>query len=383
MSVSSLFAGKIRFLLVRIISPAILNGIYFFISRKERTLLLIKNDGIGDYILFRNYLYFLRNSAKYKHHQIYLLANLTGKDLAMHLDAKVIDGFFWYSDSYFLKWNLVKLLSGLQRLRLETIIYPNYSRKYTTDWLVKNIRAKNKIAVDGDCINEPVTLKHKTNSYYSELINVDVVPLHEFDRNKQIFEALTGEKHQPKSPVIRRADLPIVPNNSVVIFFDASSAEKKWSPVNFNTLCRLILSAFDTNIILIGGTNDEQEIAVISNGIPANKLSNRRGLDLIGLCALIGGANLLISGDTVAVHMAAALSVPAVCIAKGDLYGRFVPYPPHVFAKIYTVFPDGYIADRRNYGQYSSLDINKVRAGEVCQTIKKILTGRESENRTT
>src|SRR5712664_1103973 len=110
MSAIKFFETKIKFLLIRLVAPAIINLIYSCIPRQKGTLLIIKSDGIGDYILFRNYLHFLKSSKKYKNHKIYLLANLASKDLATHLDSEIIEGFYWHSDGYFLKWNLIKLL---------------------------------------------------------------------------------------------------------------------------------------------------------------------------------------------------------------------------------------------------------------------------------
>jgi ADP-heptose:LPS heptosyltransferase len=372
MAIISLVENKFKFLVFRIAAPAVLNIFYSFFPGKEKTLLIIKNDGIGDYILFRNYLHFLKNSQKFRDFKIYLLANETSKDLAEYLDGNVVDGFFWYAESYFLKFKLVKLLVNLQRLRLHTIIYANYSRKYTTDWLVNNIKAKVKTAVDGDTINEPYSLKLETNHYYTELIQADNTPLHEFLRNKQIFERITAEKCPYEKPVIETANLKITPNNSVVIFTGASSADKKWSPLNFNKLCRLIIAGLKTNITIAGGIDELQVAREISDQIPGDQLSNRPGLNMIELCELIAGAKLLISGDTVAIHLAAALSVPSICIAKGDLYGRFIPYPRAVFDRIVTVFPRSFMPGPTSYGQWSTSNINDLLPEDVYFNVKKL-----------
>ena len=365
---------KIKFLLIRRVAPALINLMHSCIPRQKGTLLIIKNDGIGDYILFRNYLYFLKNSKKYENHKIYLLANLTSKELATSLDSEIVEGFFWYSDGYFLRWNLIKLLFNLQRLRLETIIYPNYSRKFTIDWLINKVNAKNKLGVDGDEINEPFELKHKTNQYYSELISVSAGPLHEFERNKQIFEVITGEKCYFEKPYIEKDKLSITPNNSIVIFPGASVSDKKWASTNFNKLCLQIIEQHNTHIILAGAKDDIEQGKQISNGIPEEKFSYQAALNMIELCELIGGANLLISGDTVAIHIAAALGIPAVCISKGDLYGRFIPYPPRISDKIYCVFPRNFVAGSKNHNKYSPFIINDVLLEDVFDTTAMALT---------
>jgi ADP-heptose:LPS heptosyltransferase len=372
-------ANSFKFILIRKLIPVILYMLFFFALRRKKTLLVVKCDGIGDYLLFRNYLYFLKTSERYRHHKIYLLANTGSKDIACHLDSKIVDGFYWYSDSFFLKWELVKLMYALQRLRVETIIYPNYSRKYSVDELIKNVKAIHKIAVDGDLINESAELKKKADNFYSRLIHVNTAPLHEFERNKQIMEAFAGEKCHLKAPEIGKDNFNITPYDGVIIFTGASVAGKRWSATNFNKLCMLISSETDTDIMVISGKNEDQETTAIGKGIAQNKISVQTSVSLVRLCELIGSARALVSGDTVAIHIAAALSVPVVCIAKGDLYGRFIPYPRHISEKIHVVFPDRYITDSKNHDRYSPFDTNDVRVADVYLTVKKILTDQENE----
>lgn len=374
MSAIKFLETKVKFLFIRLVAPATINLLYSCVPRQKGTLLIIKSDGIGDYILFRNYLYFLKNTEKYKNHKIYLLANLVSKDLAVYLDSEIIEGFYWHSDGYFLKWNLIKLLFDLQRLRPETIIYPNYSRKFAIDWLINKVRAKNKLGVDGDDINEPFQLKYKTNQYYSQLISVSTEPLHEFERNKQIFEGITGEKCHFKNPFIEKDKLTIAPNNSIVIFPGASASNKKWASANFNRLCQRIIEEYKTHIILAGAKDDIEQGMQISNGIPKEKLSCQPELNMIGLCELIGGADLLISGDTVAIHIAVSLGIPAVCISKGDLYGRFVPYPLYISDRIYCVFPRNFAIDSKNYNKYSPFIIGDIFPEDVFETTAMALT---------
>jgi ADP-heptose:LPS heptosyltransferase len=48
------------------------------------------------------------------------------------------------------------------------------------------------------------------------------------------------------------------------------------------------------------------------------------------LAELIRGAEILISNETSAVHIAAAVGTNSVCILGGGHFGRFLPYPKHV-----------------------------------------------------
>jgi ADP-heptose:LPS heptosyltransferase len=364
--------NKFKFLCIRIVTPAVLNCIFVFLRRKENTLLIIKPDGIGDYILFRNYLQFLKTSGKFNGHQIFLLTNMANKDLAINMDSLYVDGFFWYSDSYFLKWKLVKLLADLQALKVNTIIYPTYSRKYPVDWLVHQINAKNKIGIDGDTLNQTLSFKIKSDKYYSKMITVGNDHLHEFDRNKQIFETFTGQKCEFTKPFIN--GLNIAQNESIVIFPGGSESGKRWSAENFHQLCNKIITKLKTNIILTGGKDEVAIGEEISNGFSTAHLSNKTGtLSLVELSAVIGGSKLLISNDSVAVHLAVALNIPVICLSKGDLYGRFIPYPKHIYNKLENITPGSFNPAADKYTQWSLSDINEIPVDDVFNAARSAL----------
>jgi ADP-heptose:LPS heptosyltransferase len=301
-----------------------------------------------------------------------LLTNIANKDLAVNLDFQYINAFFWYSDSYFLKWKIIKLLWDLQSLKVDTIIYPTYSRKYPVDWLVHQIKATNKIGVDGDTLNQTLPFKLKGDTYYNELIKAGNDHLHEFDRNKQIFEAVTGQKCDFTKPFM--TGLNIIQNESIVIFPGGSERAKRWPSEKFHQLCREIISKLHTHIILTGG---KDELAVgdeISNGILTDNLSNKTGaLSLVELSTVIGGAKLLISNDSVAVHIAVALDIPVICISKGDLYGRFIPYPKHIYNGMENITPVSFHPTGDKYKQWSSSNIDEIAVEDVFNAARQSL----------
>ncbi len=55
-------------------------------TKSPNTLLLIKLDSIGDYILFRNFLSFIRKNHKFSNHRITLIGNIIWKDLSETFD---------------------------------------------------------------------------------------------------------------------------------------------------------------------------------------------------------------------------------------------------------------------------------------------------------
>ncbi len=293
--------------------------------------------------------------------------------MAIHLDAGIVDGFFWYTDSFFLKWKLIGLLGRLQKAKFDTIIYPNYSRKYPVDWLVHQVSATTKIGVDGDCTNETAMLKKKSDAFYSALIAVDHSPLHEFERNRQIIESISGEKYECSGPYLEKDKLDIKPNNSIVMFPGASVSAKKWAPSNYNKLCRKINAKLPNRMILVAGKDDDAETFPITEGIPGDRITIETGLNMISLCRLIGGADVLISGDTVAVHIAASLGVRAICIYNGDHFGRFVPYPTAIYDKVNCVLPPGFVPPAEAKYRVSAFNVNDVLPDHVFDALTKTL----------
>lgn len=365
---------KFRFLLIRMVVPAILKAIFSVLPRNKNTLLLVKNDGIGDYMLFRNYFEVLKRSDKYSGYNIYLLGNTAFSDLAPQLDAETVTGFFGYNDSFFLKWDWVKLLFKLQCLRPEVIIYTNYSRKYAVDRLIKMVNTGKRIAVDGDTLNESAGLKHKSDRFYDELIQVSDLPAHETERNRQIIEALTGQKCRLQKTHIQKAKLNVIAGEKIIVFPGGSEIAKRWPAENFNSLCKQLWQKLNLHIVLAGGKADMEDAKLVKEGIATDHITDTTGmLTLMEVCALIAGAKLLITNDTVAVHIAAATGTPVICIAKGDLFGRFIPYPPASGDNIFAVFPPGLNENVVSYYHWSPLDINGIAVESVYSAVESVL----------
>ncbi|MDN3548729.1 glycosyltransferase family 9 protein [Mucilaginibacter aquaedulcis] len=359
---------------MRKIIPVFVRTIYFFAPIQRKSLLIIKNDGIGDYILFRNYLKAIRESQRFSGWKIYLLTTPACGNFVQNLDAKYIDGCFWYEDDFFLKWKLVSLLFQLNHLRLNTIFYPSYSRKFSVDWLIRYVKALVKIGVDGDTVNEPAELKLKTDTYYTSLIFTKKEVVHEFERNKQIVEYLIGPVSNFSRPAIETTTQISKQSNYIVVFCGASNFTRRWDPAKFQNLCRQLIEEMGVHVILTGGKDEIAASKKITDGLPCTFFSNETGqYSLIQICELITGARLLITGDTVAVHIAASVQTPAICISKGNHYGRFVPYPKEIFDQLRVVLPPDFQPNKQYYDSWSEHDINEIGVQQVLSAARSHL----------
>ena len=73
---------------------------------KQKSLLLVRLDAIGDYILFRNFIESLKKNQKYNNYKITLLGNNVWKNLSKELDYEYVDNFIWLDRNKFNK-NLI------------------------------------------------------------------------------------------------------------------------------------------------------------------------------------------------------------------------------------------------------------------------------------
>lgn len=101
---------------------------------------------IGDYILFRNFIKVIKESERYKNYSFTLLGNKIWKDIAEEYDNEYIDKFIWIdTNNSFKKSEWIKTLSLLLKLRnsgFETILIPNDTRNWRTDFIVRHTGVK-------------------------------------------------------------------------------------------------------------------------------------------------------------------------------------------------------------------------------------------------
>ncbi|MFO7446763.1 MAG: glycosyltransferase family 9 protein, partial [Ignavibacteriaceae bacterium] len=116
------------------------------------------------------------------------------------------------------------------------------------------------------------------------------------------------------------------------------------------------------------------------NYLPAEKVIDLCGkTTLPELSKIIAESEILISNESVAVHISASVNKKFVCITNGERFGRFHPYPKEIFDKGYYVYPGEIMKnlDKPDYlSRYrfgSDLDINSIKPAEVKEVIKQVI----------
>ncbi len=355
--------------------------------RTEKSLLIIRLDSIGDYILFRNFLKIIRNSEKYRNYRITLCGNIIWRDLAEELDSDFVDSFIWIdrkklSNNIFYKY---KILKSIYIKGFETVVDTTYSREILFgDSIISASNAKLRIGSSG-ALDKHTKWKRNllTDKYYTKLINTTKNNVFEFYRNKEFFEKLLDNNFNLTKPEIEADKIKYVlpAEKYVVILPGAADEKRRWDVNNFGQISSYISRQFGFDIVLAGSESERAicgKLRKIING--ENVFNVCSAISLPELVKLITNTELLISNETGPVHIAAATSTPFICISNGNHFGRFHPYPEEIFNAGCYVYPPQIMKHINSpeklselYRFESNLDINLIKPNDVIKQIPKVL----------
>ena len=348
--------NKTRLLDLRTTKNLIKFIIFFFINLlirpnkkiKLKTLLIIRLDAIGDYVLFRNYLEIISKSERYKNYNISILGNSSWKSLSESLDKKFIDDFIWLNTKRFnkdLKYRFNKL-TEITSHAYEEVLSPQYSRNfYLSDNIVKLVRSDKKIGSTGDL---PIITKwHKniSDKYYTSLLPGTSEILFEFERNREFFENLLSIKIDLKKPSIQLRNKSHnfnLPESYAILFIGATANFRQWKLKSFANVAEYLKNYHNYKIVLCGGPNDIEKAKEFSEFFKEDFLDLVGKTSLLDLLYIINQSSLLVSNESCAPHLTAALdriNINIFVISNGNTFGRFTPYPKKNIWKLFSYFP--------------------------------------------
>ena len=313
-------------------------------EKQEKHVIIFRHDGIGDYVLFRNFLEVLKKSPRFASYKITLLGNAAWKDLAKFLDKDYIDEFIWlgkksFTVDFFYRYKKFKEITAV---KYDILIHP-FSREFfnADNDLAFLIKADKKIG----SIRLPSFTKPYKNKIlekiYNELIpDVENVRF-EFYKNKNFFEKLLSETatgktnaeislnrpfiNLPAHPADRSsapalssiADLKSklgISSPYAAFFIGASVKHRKWPPEYFAETARYLHTKYGFHIVLCGGKSELNDAAEFKKHYPSDLAGKASFTDAVGKISLIEllyivkDASLVISNETMAPHIAMALA---------------------------------------------------------------------------
>jgi ADP-heptose:LPS heptosyltransferase len=348
------------------------------------TLLIVRFDLIGDYVLFRNVLVAIRNS-EFKNYRITLCGNSVYKNLAENLDDRIIDDFIWIKRSRFLqdKAYHFNVLQRINQAGFEVAFQPTFSREKFGDLLINASQADRRIGVDGDLANQTKAQRHVTDTFYTQLIKVDPPPNFEFFRNKEVVAKFIHQNVNIARPAMTLPDVDqdLSPaEDFAVLVVGASHSLKQWP--HFWEIVEYIVNQLHLKIVLVGhGKQDRRTIGeLVQKSATSDFVNLCDQTSLLQLAHVLKRAKLVVSNDTAAVHIAAVLGSPTVCITLGAHAFRFNNYPKDLDVNIRFVFPKeielllNEVGFKHYQTQYKNeQSIKSIPAIRIVQSIKEVM----------
>ncbi|MDZ7611477.1 MAG: glycosyltransferase family 9 protein [Candidatus Moranbacteria bacterium] len=344
-------------------------------KENKKGLFIVKTDLIGDYILFRNFLEELRKSDKFKDWRITVCGNPSWKELALEHDSKWADEFIWLEPSKYAGNVLYRLKFNwrLRGERFDLLLNPIFSKDFIIDEAVSRAaRADKKIGQEGDLLNLSARQKRISNSCYDKLIERPENTFFEFYLNKNFVEKVIGDKIDIEKPYLDtgKKNGYASKNPYAVIFPGAGEKSRRWNAVGFARVADYLVKKYGWDVYIEGASGDaDLAQRVIDECREKERIISRAGSSLTGFAKVLHSAEILISNETMAVHLAATLDIKTVCISNGKYYGKCCPYPKKTGFRVEYVYPKeirnyagGYRDRIEKFGASQGFDLESVGA---------------------
>lgn len=327
------------------------NTLLFFATKgrrkhNPRSVLIIKSEQIGDYILFRNCLPWYQAIPEYKDHSFTLCGNNAFKSLAQQFDSQYVKGFVWFDRSKFLTSMRYKyrIMRTIYKEGFEVVINTNYSRHPQLDDLLSFATgAAQKIAMQANFTHRKKWQSWLYDKHYTRMIDLPVQNLFEFDRNIKFIETLC-QRALSITLRIEKEQLPPTPvaeKGFIIIFPSSSEPVKIWDIQHFIGIGKYCAETKNKKIVLAGhGKTDETLNNKLKAALPGYIQEDYTNLlSLTGLCKLVSQADLVLTNDTAILHMGAAQHIPTIGLYTGTHFARFGPYDRKRFPHVICIYP--------------------------------------------
>lgn len=234
-------------------------------NKESKTLLVVRLDSIGDYLLSQNLFGSFKRSKKFGNYKITLCGNNAWQNLAETLNKNDFDSFIWIDRDKFHN-NILhkfKILNQIYKMGFETTIDTTFSREMLFgDAIVKISRAKERI---GSVVIADSITKLKRNifsdRFYTKLIPDSKQNIFEFYRNKDFLESILIEKILIDKPYLDCTQIQITlptKKDFAVIFPGAQEQKRRWSTSNFEIVIEHLIQKYNLDVIIAGSGSDSE-----------------------------------------------------------------------------------------------------------------------------
>lgn len=295
----------------------------------NRQLLLIRIDAIGDFILWLDAARQYRKI--YPDYKIVLIANQVWAALAKKMP--FWDKVWSIDRRRFLRNPLYRwhIIFKLCRVPFDAAIQHTHSREFIYgDALMRASCATERVGSVGDLSNLTLWEKRISDRWYTRLIKSDSRPMMELKRNAEFLRKLGLTNFKAGLPNLELSNIvtpEMVHKQPYYIMFPGADwAGRRWPLEFFAEISERIHSKTGYLGLICGGPGEEvlgEKIISLANVPLQNEIGK---FLLIEFASVVRNAKFLVGNETSAIHIAAAVKTPSVCILGGGHFGRFMPY---------------------------------------------------------
>lgn len=170
-------------------------------------------------------------------------------------------------------------------------------------------------------------------SQFDEIIDTGSYPTHEVIRHFRFLSAIAGKPVKPETPRIQWRDRPppLEAGGAYAVLNPGSNEPgRRWPMAGYAGLARRLLDR-GYRVVFTGRPEERDETGEFLDLVSEDGIIDLTGLtNLPQLLDLMNHARLVISNDTGPAHLSIALGRPTVVIVGGGHFGSFVPYPKDV-----------------------------------------------------
>ncbi|HLD82996.1 MAG TPA: glycosyltransferase family 9 protein [Candidatus Omnitrophota bacterium] len=278
-------------------------------------ILIVRNDGIGDFILSLPAMQALRDN--FPDARIILFTASWQEELARNL--KLFDEIIiWRTKNYLTSPQLIKY---------------QYCRMFKLLPLIRHRRFNLGIDFKGNLVNYIFMRLAGIRLRFALRVKKNT---HRLEAFRRLVKEATG------SDVIREFTLPIpeqkrkeaeeflvqegIPQDRFCVIHPVARWKgKRWPKENFAQLSRLIAAEFGLKIIFVGAKEDLSQINAIRDTIKTETIIAAGRLDLLHSAAIIKKASLFVGNDAGPMHIAGMFNIPTVGLFGQTDHNIFAP----------------------------------------------------------
>lgn len=299
---------------------------------QDNRLILVRLDAIGDFVMWLHAAKVFREA---NFDKVVLICNQVCRDIAVntgYFDEVIgIDyAKLRHTSQIKYRWSMHRVLKPIEGKRA---IQCTYSKEIFSDMVMSAVTAEEKITMDSPRTTAARWTYRLTSKIYQRIIKTPKEFIHEIRRNAVFTGQVLGKDIKSGVPVLQEVESAkknVPQEDYYLLFLGASEPERMWPVERFAQIAEMLFcdERYTKLKCCIGGSIQERYLYERF----CREYGRDNVIDKVGkttlpeLIEIIRKAEFIITNDTGAVHIAAAVNTQAICIWGPWEYGRFLPY---------------------------------------------------------